>query len=140
MHVPERNGKVITLELLAEQRSGLPRLPDNMKPADPANPYADYDAAKMYEFLNGYQLTRDPGAEFEYSNLGVGLLGHALARAARTSYEELARTRIWEPLGMTHTAITLTPWMRDHLALGHDPAGNVVENWMNSWKISHPSN
>jgi CubicO group peptidase (beta-lactamase class C family) len=129
VHVPARSGKVITLELLAEQRSGLPRLPDNMKPADPANPYADYGVAQLYDFLSHYQLTRDPGSEFEYSNLGVGLLGHALARAAGTSYEELARRRIWEPLGMTHTAITLTPWMREHLALGHDPAGKVVENW-----------
>ena len=129
VRVPARDGKVITLELLAEQRSGLPRLPDNMHPADSANPYADYSEAQLYEFLSRYQLPRDPGAEFEYSNLGVGLLGHALARAAGTSYEELARKRICEPLGMTHTAITLTPWMRDHLALGHDPAGNVVENW-----------
>jgi CubicO group peptidase (beta-lactamase class C family) len=129
VHVPARNGKVITLELLAEQRSGLPRLPDNMHPADSANPYADYSVAQLYDFVSHYQLTRDPGAQFEYSNLGVGLLGHALARAAGTSYEELARRRIWEPIGMTHTSITLTPWMRDHLALGHDPAGNVVENW-----------
>jgi CubicO group peptidase (beta-lactamase class C family) len=129
VHVPARNGKVITLELLAEQRSGLPRLPDNMKPADPANPYADSGVAQLYEFLSRYQLPRDPGAEFEYSNLGVGLLGHALALAAGTSYEELARERIWAPLGMTHTSIALTPWMRDHLALGHDPQGNAAKNW-----------
>jgi CubicO group peptidase (beta-lactamase class C family) len=45
------------------------------------------------------------------------------------SYEDLARTRVWEPLGMTHTAITLTPWMRQHLALGHDESGAVTSNW-----------
>jgi CubicO group peptidase (beta-lactamase class C family) len=129
VHVPERNGKVITLALLAEQRSGLPRLPDNMRPANPANPYADYTVAQLHEFLSRYQLPRDPGAEFEYSNLGVGLLGHVLALAAGKSYEALARERIWAPLGMTNTSIALTPWMRDHLALGHDPQGNVVENW-----------
>jgi CubicO group peptidase (beta-lactamase class C family) len=129
VHVPARNGKVITLELLAEQRSGLPRLPDNMHPADPANPYADYSVAQLYEFLSRYQLPRDPGAEFEYSNLGVGLLSHVLSLASGKSYEALVRERVTAPLGMTHTAITLTPWMRDHLALGHDPAGNVVKNW-----------
>ena len=36
--VPCRNGKQITLLNLSMQNSGLPRLPGNMKPADPANP------------------------------------------------------------------------------------------------------
>jgi CubicO group peptidase (beta-lactamase class C family) len=71
----------------------------------------------MYDFLSGYQLTRDPGEQFEYSNLGVGLLGHVLSRATGQSYEEMERQRVWAPLGMTNTAITLTPWMKAHLAL-----------------------
>jgi CubicO group peptidase (beta-lactamase class C family) len=83
----------------------------------------------MYDFISGYQLTRDPGALFEYSNLGVGLLGHALALSAGQPYEELERKRVWEPLKMTNTAITLTPWMKQHLALGHDDGGAVVKNW-----------
>jgi CubicO group peptidase (beta-lactamase class C family) len=129
VRVPTRNGKVITLGNLSEQNSGLPRMPDNFHPANPANPYADYGAAQLYEFLNGYQLPRDPGAEFEYSNVGVGLLGLALARATGKSYEELERSLVWAPLRMTHTAITLTPWMEQHLVLGHDEQGKVVPNW-----------
>jgi Beta-lactamase class C and other penicillin binding proteins len=129
VHLPTRNGKAITLGNLSEQNSGLPRMPGNFHPADPSNPYADYTTQQMYDFLSGYTLTRDPGEKFEYSNLGVGLLGSVLASIAGTSYEALARERIWAPLGMTHTAITLTPWMRSHLALGHDGAGNVVANW-----------
>jgi CubicO group peptidase (beta-lactamase class C family) len=129
VHVPSRNGKVITLGNLSEQNSGLPRMPSNFRPANTANPYVDYGAPQLYEFLNGYQLTRDPGAEFEYSNVGVGLLGHALSLATGKSYEELERSLVWAPLGMTHTAITLTPWMQEHLVLGHDEQGNVVSNW-----------
>ena len=127
--LPTRGDKVITLGSLAEQNSGLPRMPTNFKPADPANPYADYTVQQMYDFLSGYQLTRDPGAEFEYSNLGGGLLGHVLSRATGQSYEEMERQRVWAPLGMTNTAITLTPWMKAHLALGHDEKGQVVSNW-----------
>ena len=129
VHVPTRNGKVITLGMLSEQNSGLPRMPDNFHPADPSNPYADYTVQQMYDFLSNYQLTRDPGEKFEYSNLGVGLLGHALSLAAGKPYEELERDRVWSPLGMTHTAITFTPWMNAHLALGHDEQGHVVANW-----------
>lgn len=129
VHLPTRDGKVITLGNLSEQNSGLPRMPDNFHPANPANPYADYTVQQMYDFLSNYQLPRDPGAEFEYSNLGVGLLGHVLSLASGKPYEELERERVWAPLGMTHTAITFTPWMKAHLALGHDEQGNVVSNW-----------
>jgi CubicO group peptidase (beta-lactamase class C family) len=129
VHLPTRNGKSVTLGTLSEQNSGLPRMPDNFHPADPANPYADYTVQQMYDFLSGYQLTRDPGEKFEYSNLGVGLLGHVLSLAAGRSYEDLERDRVWAPLGMSHTAITLTPWMKAHLALGHDDQGHVVSNW-----------
>src|SRR5262249_48014446 len=45
--IPSRGGKDITLGLLATQHSGLPRLPSNLRPKHPANPYADYDAAKL---------------------------------------------------------------------------------------------
>ncbi|HEY6829028.1 MAG TPA: serine hydrolase [Gemmatimonadaceae bacterium] len=129
VHLPSRGDKQITLGSLSEQNSGLPRMPTNFHPADPANPYADYSVQQMYDFLSSYQLTRDPGQSFEYSNLGVGLLGHVLSLAAGKSYEDLARERIWAPLGMEHTAITFTPWMKAHLALGHDEQGNVVKNW-----------
>jgi CubicO group peptidase (beta-lactamase class C family) len=129
VHLPTRNGKQITLGNLSSQNSGLPRMPDNFHPADPMNPYADYTVQQMYDFLNGYQLTRDPGEEFEYSNLGVGLLGHILARIVGQSYERMERERVWQPLGMTHTAITFTPWMKAHLALGHSASGEVVPNW-----------
>jgi CubicO group peptidase (beta-lactamase class C family) len=129
VHLPTRSGKAITLGSLSEQNSGLPRMPTNFRPADPANPYADYSVQQMYDFVSHYDLTRDPGQTFEYSNLGVGLLGHVLSLAAGKSYEDLARERIWKPLGMEHTAITFTPWMKAHLALGHDEQGNVVKNW-----------
>lgn len=127
--MPTRSGKQITLGMLSVQNSGLPRMPSNFDPKDPTNPYVDYGPDQMYGFLSGYELTRDPGESFEYSNLGVGLLGHVLALRAGLSYEDLVRARVLEPLGMTHTAITLTPWMKDHLALGHDERGDVVPNW-----------
>ena len=127
--VPSRAGRSITLLDLSTQTSGLPRLPDNLKPADLRNPYADYTVAQMYEFLSRHELRRDIGAEFEYSNLGVGLLGHVLALRAGMSYEALVKQRILDPLGMTHTAVTLTPWMTEHLAKGHDTKGAVAANW-----------
>lgn len=119
--MPERNHRQITLADLSTQSSGLPRMPSNFHPKDPGNPYADYTVQQMYDFLSGYTLTRDIGSQYEYSNLGVGLLGHALSLRAGMSYEALVRSRICEPLGMKDTRITLTPSMKARLAVGTTP-------------------
>ncbi len=128
VRVPGSDSQPITLRLLSVQRSGLPRMPANFAPRDASNPYADYDAARLYAFLNGYTLTRAPGAAYEYSNVGVGLLGLALARRAGMGYEELVRRRILAPLGMTSTMITLTDLARARLAQG-SADGRPAANW-----------
>src|SRR5262245_57007498 len=127
--VPERNGRSITLVDLATHTSGLPRLPGNMTPKDPGNPYADYTVDQLYQFLSSYQLNRDIGSQYEYSNLGGGLLGHVLALRAGTDYESLVTARICAPLEMKSTRITLKPEMKARLAVGHNAAMEPVENW-----------
>jgi CubicO group peptidase (beta-lactamase class C family) len=126
--VPERVGK-ITLTDLATHTSGLPRLPSNLAPANMRNPYADYTTAQLYQFLSTYELTRDPGTQYDYSNLGAALLGQLLARRAGVDYETLVRTRIIEPLGMKNTSITLSDAQKKRLAAGHDEKREVVSNW-----------
>ncbi len=127
--VPERGGKKITLIDLATHTSGLPSLPSNHRPKDLSNPYADFTVQQLYDFLSHYELPRDIGAQYEYSNLGAGLLGHALALRANTSYEDLVRKRILDPLKMKSTAITLSEAMKKRLVAGHDPTGGIVKNW-----------
>ena len=128
IQAPERSGKPITLRLLAAQRSGLPRMPGNFEPRDSTNPYADYDSTRMYAFLSGYTLPRDPGAQYEYSNLGVGLLGTLLARKDGGTWETMVQRRVLRPLGMRATMVKLTPEARANLAPGHS-AGRPVPNW-----------
>ena len=127
--VPERNGRQITLQDLATHRSGLPRLPSNFKPKDPSNPYADYTVEQLYQFLSTYELPRDVDSQFEYSNLGFGLLGHALERRAGMDYESLLRTRILDRLRMSSTRIVLSPDMKARLASGHNGKLERVGNW-----------
>ena len=127
--MPQRNGRSITLVDLATHTSGLPRLPDNMTSKDPGNPYADYTVDQLYQFLSSYELKRDIGSQYEYSNLGGGLLGHVLALRAGTDYQSLVISRICDPLDMRSTRITLTPEMKARLAVGHDVGMEAVENW-----------
>jgi D-alanyl-D-alanine-carboxypeptidase/D-alanyl-D-alanine-endopeptidase len=129
MVLPRRGDKEITLLNLSEHNSGLPRMPTNFQPADALNPYADYSVAQLNTFLGGYQLTRDIGARFEYSNLGVGALGAILANKSGNSYEAMVQERVLKPLGMTMTGIALSPAMQKALAKGHDQSGQVTANW-----------
>jgi CubicO group peptidase (beta-lactamase class C family) len=127
--VPAFEGTPITLLNLSTHTAALPRLPSNLQPKDPLNPYADYTVPQMYDFLSGYQLTRKPGGKSDYSNLGTGLLGHVLARRAGKSYEELLIDRICGPLGLADTRIALSAEQRGRLARGHDSDGEPAANW-----------
>ena len=129
VQVPKRGGKEITLQDLSMHVSALPRLPSNFQPKDTTNPYADYTDKQLYDFLSGYELPRDIGAQYEYSNLAVGLLGHVLARRAGMDYETLVRKRISEPLGMKSTTITLSDALKARLAVGHDRELARAANW-----------
>jgi D-alanyl-D-alanine-carboxypeptidase/D-alanyl-D-alanine-endopeptidase len=127
--IPSRGGMEITLAEIGTQHSALPRMPFNFAPNDAANPYADYDVAKLKAFLAGYQLPRDPGAAYEYSNLGFGLLGCALVQLEHTTYDAVIDERVLKPLGMTMSGTVFSDTMRTHLAPGHDSSGNAAKNW-----------
>lgn len=127
--VPERGGRKITLLDLATHTSGLPSLPSNLAPENPANPYADYTVPQLFDFLSTYRLRRDIGSQYEYSNLGAGLLGYTLSRLAGMDYETLVRSRITGPLGMKNTGITLSEEQKRRLASGHGESRERVSNW-----------
>lgn len=127
--LPERAGHQITLVDLATHTSGLPRMPDNLSPKDPSNPYADYSLAQLYQFLSQVELTRDIGSQVEYSNLGAALLGQALTHRAGQDYEALVRERITEPLGMPSTRVLLPPDLKARLTPGHDQNLQPATNW-----------
>ena len=127
--VPEGGAAPITLLDLATHTSGLPRLPPTLLlTADPDNPYANYLDRDLYTFLGLYELPRAPGAAYEYSNLGGGLLGLALARRAGTGYEALVRERVLGPLGMDETWVVL-PDSLGPLAPGVGAFGEPAPHW-----------
>jgi serine-type D-Ala-D-Ala carboxypeptidase/endopeptidase len=127
--MPSR-GRSITLSDLASHRSGLPAVPARLLlsvlTTERRNPYARWDAARVEEQLQRTAHRRAPEARFSYSNWGVGLLGHALAVRAGMSYDELVRTRICRPLGMTRTGTTVDD---GRLATGHTRRGRPTPHW-----------
>lgn len=132
VQVPSREGKEITLAHLAMHASGLPRLGRILEAQalrHPLDPYAKFTVDDLYATLASTRLASVPGTRYAYSNLGVGLLGHVLARRAGMSYEELIRRRIGEPLGMRETCVALPDTWKSRLAEGHDIDGNPLPPW-----------
>ncbi len=119
----------IRLVDLATQRSGLPRLATNMQPKDPKNPYADYTEQDLLDFLKTFTATRARNAQYEYSNIGFGLLGYVLTRAAKAaSFEDLLSARILQPLKLTCT--TSDPKrFHERLTQPHDANGRPTPAW-----------
>jgi CubicO group peptidase (beta-lactamase class C family) len=107
--VPAFGGRQITLLDLATHTSGLPRVPRIVGDS--------YSSNEMFAFLKTYRLTRAPGSQFEYSNLGVALLAEALAKAAGAPWETLVEREITSKLGMLDTRLKLDDGQRSRLAL-----------------------
>jgi CubicO group peptidase (beta-lactamase class C family) len=124
--MPSRHGKQITLLHLATHTSGLPLLLNNRDCQRADNPYADCTVEKLNAFLSSYQLPHDPGTKFEYSELGMELLGYVIALKAGTNYESLVVDRICRPLHMDSTRVTLTPELKSRLAPGRDEFGYAM--------------
>ena len=75
---------------LATHRSSLRNFEPGHRPPDPDNPLAYYDKERLYIFMRARGV-RKWTTQSVYSNIGFGLLGHALATRARTDYVPLVR-------------------------------------------------
>jgi D-alanyl-D-alanine-carboxypeptidase/D-alanyl-D-alanine-endopeptidase len=127
--VAKPEGAEITLLDLAAQQSGLPPMPDNFHPADPQDPYADYCPANLYEFIAKHGVGKPADARFNYSNLGLGLLGQALANRAAMTYPELLKALVTRPLGLSDTGVKLSAEQEKRFAPGHGPQHQVAHPW-----------
>jgi CubicO group peptidase (beta-lactamase class C family) len=124
-----------TLAELASHRSGLSA--QGMRPADTVpwtlrylthrNPFT-HDRDGLLAIAREAPLA-ERGA-FVYSNLGVALLGHALAAAAGTGYERLVEERVFAPLGMRSSSLPLVAGDLPRGApTGHSASGVAEAPW-----------
>ncbi len=122
----------IRLVDLATHTSGLPRLDvmmDYLPGADRADPYAAYGPDRLRAFLAEVRPGSAPGAAHEYSNAAAGALGYALAHRAGTTYQALAADRVFGPLGMRETFVTVPDSLAGRFADGSDEDGAPTPHW-----------
>lgn len=127
----------VTLKQLVTHTSGFPRIPKSLsvKAAKAAgddepllDPYSYLGPQFVFEYLETAEDLRKEG-RFEYSNFGMGLLGHVLEFVTGKDYESLVVEKVLAPLGMNGTAITLTPEIKGRLAQGYTSKGTPTRIW-----------
>jgi CubicO group peptidase (beta-lactamase class C family) len=103
----------VTVRMVMSNASGLPE----------DNGWADYELAlSRQDFLAevdaGLVFAGQPGAGFQYSNIGFWLLGVVVENVAGMPFEEFAHTSLLEPLGLTDTRYNASEYVLSEIAHG----------------------
>ncbi len=106
----------LTFRRLASHTGGLIREPELENAA--AGPLAGWES-KILASIPTTRYQAAPGAEYSYSNIGYGILGLALSRAAGRPFMDLVEARIFRPLGMSSSTFVIDRSLRPRLATGY---------------------
>lgn len=117
--------RAITLRDLASHTAGLAREPASSRAA--RGRFEHWDR-KVVASIPLTEAVRPPGEAYRYSNIGYGILGLALERAADRPFEDLVAEHILEPLGMTSSFYQVRGRHRERLAAGYvNLAGDSID-------------
>jgi len=103
----------VTIRNLLMHRSGLPAGRDIPRRAGP-------DAARKAVLATS--LVRAPGSEYEYSDLGLDVMGFVIERITHESLDQFVRRAVYAPLGMRSTMFRPASSLRPRIA----PTENTV--------------
>ncbi|MBJ3786529.1 serine hydrolase [Devosia sediminis] len=119
----------ITAFDLATHMSGLTGLPPEITARGLDNPYSGYTDTQLLAWLGEQELARPVGEGFEYSNVGVALLGEIIEGVTNEPYAKTVEQRVLFPLAMESSRLALGAELPEGMAIGHDPAGAVANYW-----------
>lgn len=118
--LPTTDSPPVTIRQLLTMSAGLPT----------DDPWGDRQQGlpiDAFERLlgSGPSFAWPPGATFEYSNLGYGILGRVVTAAAGAEYREVVAERLLRPLGMSATGYLVDEVPDEHLAHGYFRRGDA---------------
>ncbi|WP_140938768.1 serine hydrolase domain-containing protein [Sphingobacterium lumbrici] len=121
----------ITFKSLANHTSGLPRMALNWNTGSKfveSDPYAHYDQTELFCFLKNFKATKEVGEEYEYSNIGYGLLGELITIITKKTYAQNIEEIITKPLQMINTVEKVNS-KEQQLVKVYNVKGDTVPAW-----------
>ncbi len=113
---PKPGAPPITLRQLASHTAGLTREPRLEGAA--SGPIGQWEE-KVLASVRATGFEHAPGERYLYSNIGFGILGLTLSRAAGRPFMELVEEEIFRPLGMTGSTFVVGDELAPRLAPGY---------------------
>jgi CubicO group peptidase (beta-lactamase class C family) len=107
LHDPNASDRLTIVDLLSHP-SGLPRH-DLTWVGQPAR-----SRAEIVRALRFLPLSKDLRQQFQYCNLGYLVAGHVVEAVSGIPWEDFARRRLLDPLGMRRTNLSVDEMLADH--------------------------
>lgn len=119
----------VTLQELATHTAGFPRTSDEIGVTDPTSANAD---SQLMSNLAQWQPSYPIGTQYQYSNIGFGLLGEAVSNALGTNYSDAIQQYIFQPLNMTSSFVTVPEDQMNRYAQGYNTQGEPAPHYQTS--------
>lgn len=123
----KKPARVITIHDLMTHSSGMSYLPPaGMKELNTTMDRTLADAVLLYSQM---PLEFEPGSKWQYSNLGIAILGRIIEVRSGMPFEKFLETRIFQPLGMKDSHFFLPAEKHSRLAAIYKkgPDGKLVK-------------
>ncbi|MEO1033661.1 MAG: serine hydrolase [Bacteroidota bacterium] len=107
---------------------------------------SDFELISTNDFFSNVfksRLFKEPGTEFNYSNLGYSILARIIEITSKLKYEDFLHEYLFKPAGMTQTGYLLPKWNVGNLARGYNrnildqgtTIGRYKEDGQVSWNL-----
>jgi CubicO group peptidase (beta-lactamase class C family) len=116
----------VTLRAAASHSSGLPGT-FQLFPIGPRKQPSMDDVIRAYGVL-----VTPPNERYHYSNVGMGIVAHIIARKSGLDFGEFLHGKVLEPLGLSHSFFDTDLSRRDEMAQRYDGTGNVFPFYVTS--------
>ncbi len=122
-YLREHGGQIkqVTLRQLATHTSSLPRTPQGNPPG------GEWNRELILQWLAEWKAPYPPGTKSLYSNVAVGLLGHAIETLEDKPLIDVWQQQFLHRLNMQHTFFEPPAGEENPLVQGYNPAGEPIE-------------